>query len=115
MSARRREELVGDLLDFAREIEGYTSQWTRADLVKDRPKQRILERTLELMGEAATRLGAQAPDLEGVDWRTLTNLRMVLAHHYTKVEPGRLWEHAVHDVPRLRRAVERWLEETGQG
>lgn len=113
LSARRRENLVDDLLDLAREVEGYTSRWTRAEFLDDRAKQRTLERTLELMGEVASRLGAEAPDLDGVNWRNLTDLRIVLAHHYTKVDPARLWDHATHDVARLRRAVERWLEDNG--
>ncbi|MEK6976130.1 MAG: HepT-like ribonuclease domain-containing protein [Candidatus Thermoplasmatota archaeon] len=105
MSDRRRDDLLADLLDLAREIEGYVDAWTERDFLADRGKQRTLERTLELLGEVATRLGDDAPAIN-VDWKALRDLRVMLAHAYHRIDARRLWVHAARDVPSLRALLE---------
>lgn len=105
MSARHPDELLADLLDVAREVEGYVAAWSEQDVLVDRAKQRVLERTLEILGEIATRLGDDAPDV-GVDWKALRDLRVLLAHAYHRIDPRRLWVHAAQAVPRMREALE---------
>jgi uncharacterized protein with HEPN domain len=100
---------VADLLDLAHELEGYVTSWSEAEFLADRAKQRVVERTLELLGEVATRLGEEAPDVD-VDWKALRDLRIMLGplHADHRIDPRRLWAHAARDVPHLREAVEAW-------
>jgi uncharacterized protein with HEPN domain len=107
LSDRRPDDLVADLLEVASELEGYVAAWSQAEFLADRAKQRVVERTLEILGEVATRLGDDAPDV-GVDWKALRDLRILLAHAYHRIDPRRLWVHATRDVPHLRKAVETW-------
>jgi uncharacterized protein with HEPN domain len=95
---------LADLAELAEEVAGYTAGWTAARFAADRGRQRMVERTLELMGEIATRLGHDAPDV-GVDWQALRDLRVLLAHAYHRVDPRRLWVHATRDVPALGKAT----------
>ncbi len=104
MSGLPRDDLLDDLRQLADETAGYVALWTERQFLADKAKQRILERTLELMGEVATRLGDDAPDGE-VDWQGLRDLRVILAHVYQRVDPRRLWIHATRDVPRLREVL----------
>jgi len=100
----RIPDLLADLRDVAEEVAGYVDAWTERQFLADRGKQRIIERTLEVMGEIATRLGDDAPDV-GADWRALRDLRVVLAHAYHRIDARRLWQFASVDVPALRDAV----------
>ena len=53
---------------------------------------RAAERLLEIIGEAASNVSESAvaahPD---VDWRSIARLRIVLAHHYHRPDPDRIW------------------------
>jgi uncharacterized protein with HEPN domain len=99
LSARTRDDLE-ELRELAGEIIEYVSKWSKQDLLRDRAKQRALERTLELLGEVATRLGDDHPDVD-LDWRTLRGLRVRLAHAYDNLDPGRLWDYADRYVRRI--------------
>lgn len=63
---------------------------------------RAAERLLEIIGEAASTLSdeliEQIPD---VAWRDVRRLRIVLAHHYHRVDPDQVWVIASVEVPAL--------------
>jgi uncharacterized protein with HEPN domain len=77
--SRRDDERVADILDAAREI-GEVIELGRDAWDKDRIRQLAVERLLEIIG-----------------------LRVVLAHHYHRVDPGQVWAIAATEVPRLVR------------
>jgi uncharacterized protein with HEPN domain len=60
------------------------------------------KRLLEIIGESANTLTdefrAQHPE---VPWRDIIGLRIVLAHHYHRVDPNQVWIIATREVPRL--------------
>lgn len=104
MSAQTSNDDLVELRDLAAEIVGYVDAWSKPDYLRDRTKQRALERTMELLGEVATRLGDEVPEVD-VDWRGLRRLRIKLAHAYQDLEPSRLWVHADVDVRRILDAL----------
>jgi len=67
---------------------------------------RAAERLLEIIGEAANLLG---DDTTGryprVPWHDIVRLRIVLAHHYHRVDPEQVWAIATTDVPELIAAL----------
>lgn len=69
---------------------------------RDRIRQLAVERLLEIIGEAANSLSedfrAQHPS---IPWGDVIGLRVVLAHHYHRVDPGQVWVIAAAEVPRL--------------
>lgn len=73
-------------------------------------RRRALERTLEILGEAAKRVSprfqAAHPELE---WRGLTGLRNVLAHEYGRINHRLLFETANDRLPPLVARVEELL------
>lgn len=99
--SRRDDERVADILDAATEI-GEIIELGRDAWDKDRLRRLAVERLLEIIGEAATSLSedfrTQRP---GIPWRDIIGLRVVLAHHYHRIDPGQVWVIAATEVPRL--------------
>jgi len=63
---------------------------------------RALERLLEMIGEASQALGDDVWDRHpDVPWREITRLRIVLAHHYQRVDADQVWAIARVEIPRL--------------
>ncbi len=97
---RRDDERVADILDAASEI-AEIIELGRDAWDKDRIR-RLAERLLEIIGEAANSLSedfrTQHP---GIPWRDIIGLRVVLAHHYHRVDPNQVWVIAATEVPRL--------------
>ncbi len=61
-----------------------------------------MERLLEIIGESARAMSADArAALPEVPWADVIGLRIVLAHHYHRVDRGQVWTIASTDVPRL--------------
>ncbi len=79
----------------------------RDDFDKDAILRRAAERLLEIIGEAANALAdetrRQYPE---VPWSDIRRLRIVLAHHYHRVDPSQVWRIATRDVVELQRALE---------
>lgn len=103
--SRRDDDRIADILDAARGIAEIT-ELGRDAWDKDRIRQLAVERLLEIIGEAANSLSddfhAKHP---GIPWRDIIGLRVVLAHHYHRVDPGQVWVIAATEVPRLVRDI----------
>ena len=99
--SRRDDERVADILEAASQISELIELGHDA-WDKDRIRQLATERLLEIIGEAANTLSeefrARHP---GIPWRDIIGLRIVLAHHYHRVDPGQVWIIATTEVPRL--------------
>jgi uncharacterized protein with HEPN domain len=99
--SRRDDERVADILEAASQI-GELIELGHDAWDKDRIRQLATERLLEIIGEAANTLSeefrARHP---GIPWRDIIGLRIVLAHHYHRVDPGQVWVIATTEVPRL--------------
>jgi uncharacterized protein with HEPN domain len=103
--SRSDHQRIADILDAASELENITARGHR-EFVDDPVLQRAAERLLEIIGEAANMLDDQTtahhPD---VPWRDITRLRILLAHHYHRVDPGQVWVVAAEHVPKLRSSL----------
>jgi uncharacterized protein with HEPN domain len=65
-----------------------------------------MERAMEILGEAANLIDESTRDRHpDIDWRRITRLRILLAHHYHRVDPDQVWTIAVDDVPALAKAL----------
>ena len=95
------EQRVQDILDASDQILNVVKDGRDA-WDKDRLRQLAVERLLEIIGESANSLTdsfrAQYPDIA---WRDIIGLRIVLAHHYHRVDPNQVWVIAQTEVKRL--------------
>lgn len=96
------------MLRFAREVAQRASGRVREDLGRDRDFQIIVERLLELVGEAARGISAATraahPD---VPWQAIVGMRNILAHDYGEINYGRVWVAAEIGIPDLIAKLER--------
>lgn len=99
--SRSDEQRVQDILDASDQILEVVRAG-RAAWDKDRFRQLAVERLLEIIGESANSLSddfrARYP---GIAWRDIIGLRVVLAHHYHRVDPNQVWVIAEIEVERL--------------
>jgi uncharacterized protein with HEPN domain len=101
--SRRDDQRVADILDAADEIAEVIGLGRDA-WDKDRIRQLAVERLLEIIGEAANSLSEEFRSRHPtIPWRDIIGLRVVLAYHYHRVDPGQVWVIAATEVPRLAR------------
>jgi uncharacterized protein with HEPN domain len=59
-----------------------------------------VERCLERISEAASKLGAEAERLApGPPWQAVRSFGNVLRHAYDQIDPARIWEIVTRDLP----------------
>ena len=112
MSERNLALTLGQIVEFADEIAALLATRTRKDLDSNREFRRALERCVELIGEAASRLPEnwRASHAE-IPWRQIIAMRNIMIHGYDVVVSDVLWDVATNDVPKLREEIERLLKE----
>jgi uncharacterized protein with HEPN domain len=102
---RRDDQRIADILDACRDLddlgrlreEGSTPGWVL---------NRAAERLLEVIGEASGALSQQVRGRHpAVPWRDITRLRILLTHHYQRVDPEQVWQIVEGEIPRLAAAL----------
>jgi len=103
----RPEILFLDILDNIRLIQSYVERMDRAAFDADSRTRDAVERCLERLSEAATKLGAQAEELApGPPWMAVRAFGNVLRHAYDQVDPARIWEIVTGDLTPMAEAAE---------
>jgi len=101
-----------DMLQTAREARELMQGVTLETLLSDIRTQRALERTLEIIGEAAGQISepmrATHPE---VPWIAIIGQRNVIAHKYAVIDYGRLFTTVTNDIPTLILNLERIVEQ----
>lgn len=102
---RGDDQRMADILDACDELREVVAL-RGAGSTSDQVLIRAAERLLEIIGEAAGNVSEAAmsshPD---VDWRSISRLRIVLAHHYHRTDPGLIWSYATEQAPLLADAL----------
>lgn len=102
---RSDEHRVGDILAAAREL-ALIVERGRPAFDADPILRRAAERLLEIIGEAANLLSDETTSGHPeVPWRDVGRLRIVLAHHYHRVDSDQVWAIATADVPAVVAAL----------
>jgi uncharacterized protein with HEPN domain len=97
-----------DMLDAAREARAIVEGIPVDRFLGDSLRRRALERTIELVGEAARRV---TPEFQAtcpeIDWRGLIGQRNILTHEYGRINHRLLYEAASERLPELIGVLER--------
>jgi uncharacterized protein with HEPN domain len=101
-----------DMLEAVREtrelMQGVTLEMLRSDL----RTHRALERTLEIIGEAAGRISEPMRGAHPeIPWIAIIGQRNVIAHGYAVIDYGRLFATVANDIPTLILNLERIVEQ----
>ncbi len=78
---------------------------------EDRRTRSAVERELQTISEAATRLGEEAETLcPGPDWSNIRGMGNILRHVYHRVDDRIIWNTIEQDLPPMREAIAMALE-----
>lgn len=95
-----------DIIEAAAEVGAIVANG-RDEYLANPVAKRAVERLLEIIGEAANLLSDETKDsFPNVEWREITNLRILLSHHYFRIDEEQIWETASVSVPELLRKLE---------
>jgi uncharacterized protein with HEPN domain len=98
------------MLDHARQTVASVQQRTRADLDQDRILQLALQKAIEIVGEAASRVSREGrsrhPD---IPWAEAIAARNRIMHGYDTVDYDVVWQILTEEFPALIVALERAL------
>jgi uncharacterized protein with HEPN domain len=91
-----------DMLQAAKDAAGIVMGVTQKDFLRDRLRLLALERSLELVGEAARRVSDRfRKEHPKLPWKEMIGLRNILAHEYGRIDHDQLYATAVNEIPKL--------------
>ncbi len=102
------QKLYEDILRAIDEIQSFCSGKNFDDFKADRGLQLVVERELEIVGEALVRLRRDHPSLADhiADIDKIIGLRNVLAHGYDMLEYEILWDVVENKLQNLKRDIQ---------
>ena len=113
-SEERNSAYLWDMLQSARDAVAAAAGLTVRQLQQDRMRMLALERSMELIGEAARRVSRSFQQKHPqIPWKEIIGLRNILAHEYGRVDHALLHATASRDVPALIAALEKLLPPAG--
>jgi uncharacterized protein with HEPN domain len=102
MSPRDDSLRVADMLAAARDARTFVAGRKESDLAGDRQLTLALLKCVEIVGEAAARVGQETRSkYPGVPWAHIVGMRNRLVHNYFDVDLSLLWTTVVDDLPEL--------------
>ena len=112
MSKRDWRLFVSDILESIEKIERYTLGVSYEEFMKDDKLKDAVVRNLEIIGEAANYIPDEIKvKYKDIPWRQIVGLRHRLIHGYFVVDYDIVWNIVIKDIPRLKTAIKRILEE----
>lgn len=116
MTGRRDySDYLADILDAVDKADEFTSGMSREQFLGDQRTIFAVVRALEIIGEAAKRVPAEArrrcPE---IPWSEVAGIRDKLIHEYFGVDLEVVWKTVQEDLPMLRSSVQRLLDEANQ-
>ena len=108
----RTVRYLKDMHDAAEAVLAKLEGMTLADYMADAWLRLGVERSFEMIGEAANRLALHNPEAAAriTDIGKAIGLRNIIAHEYYQIDAGKIWQ-AVEDLPQLIRDTEALLGE----
>ncbi|HEX8251811.1 MAG TPA: HepT-like ribonuclease domain-containing protein [Thermoanaerobaculia bacterium] len=107
------QELLDDMLREARTALEFTDGLSEEDFLRDRKTQYAVVRCLEIIGEAASRVSAEARvALPSIPWSEVIAQRHIAIHHYGKLRMPRIWSTIREHVPALVETLRPHMEGT---
>ena len=109
MSKRARDLDYRDhIANRIRRIERVTAGVDLAGFAGNEDLQALIERHIEVIGEAAGKLSQETRNLASdVPWGQIIGARNVIIHGYAEIDPQRIWSMVKDHVPALLTAIER--------
>lgn len=110
----RKDDIIRlrHMLDAAREAMTFAHNQTRGSLDTNRMLTLAIVKSLEVLGEAASKISKETRDtLAQVPWPNIVNMRNRLIHAYFDINLDIVWKTVTRDLPHLISALEQVLQE----
>lgn len=105
--ADRDAAYLWDMLQACKEILDFCADAEWEDFIADRKLCLAVERSLEIVGEAA---GKVSEEFQGrhpaIPWRRIKGMRNILAHEYGQIDYEIIYKTVADEVPDLAAALE---------
>lgn len=99
---------IRHMLDSAREAIAFAHGRTRKDLDGNRMLVLALVKSIEIIGEAASKVSPEARTyLSALPWPSIVGMRNRLIHAYFDIDLDRVWDTITDDLPPLIVELER--------
>ena len=109
---RHENALLLDMLMAAREAQDMARGATLSDFRQNRTLQLAIVKAVEIVGEAASRVGADTKQAHpDIPWAEIVGMRNRLVHGYFDINLVRVWETVEQDIPRLIAQLEGLVSE----
>ena len=101
-----------DILSAIEEIEGFfvNSPKLFSDYQKDIRTKRAVERNIEIIGEAMSRILKEDDSVEITNSRKIVNVRNRIIHGYDSVSDDIIWGIVIRYLPTLKSEIEQLLK-----
>ena len=107
----RDRALLWDMREACREIGSFVVDVEWNAFIADRKLCLAVERCLEIIGEAASRVSSRLRrELPDIEWHRIRGMRNLLAHEYGSVNYEIVFSTAKQDIPRLLTTLEGMVE-----
>lgn len=99
---QRDAALLWDMLEHGRETLSFVEGRAYEDYLADAMVRRAVERTVQIIGEAAARLSRSFCDAHPeIPWRAIKAQRHILVHEYDEIDHEKIWRVATVHIPEL--------------
>ncbi len=105
---------LSDIIQAIEEINLFLS--VKRDFIEfrnDLKTRRAIERNIEIIGEAVSRILKVDPDIQIKNSRKIVDTRNRIIHGYDRVSEEIIWSIVIRDLPKLEREINGLLEDAG--
>lgn len=101
------------MLDASKEAISFSLNRKREDLDNDRMLTLSIVKSIELIGEAASRVSKEIQEeYPEIPWKDIVSMRNRLIHVYFDIDLDRVWDTVSEDLPPLITLLKRILSQT---
>jgi uncharacterized protein with HEPN domain len=105
----RRQDYLAHMLAAIRQARSYVEGLARDDFLAERKTQQAVILNLMILGEAASQLMAECPELPDqhpeIPWKQMKGMRNRMAHGYFEIDLNTVWDTVQDSLPKLERQI----------
>ena len=107
---------IEDIINSIKNIEEFSKGLTQDEFLKDKLKQRAIERELGIIGEAVKNIPESLKNkYPEIRWRGIAGFRDILSHAYFGVIAERIWKIIKEDIQILEKQMLKIKKELEKG
>ncbi len=104
---RNDEERLTHMLEAAKDAVGFLKDKTRDDLDRDKQLTLSLLKSLEMIGEAASKVSKECQlGCEPIPWDKVIELKQQVVHTYWDIDRDWIWNTVKNELPPVIKALE---------